>query len=1090
MIRFTLSTLTLLFTPLWLCAVVSQTFISPLVEESALDNEAWKMAPKYELGEMQQVFKRNGWSGVDDFSGTVQTCWTDKHFVVRIEIVDDEYKPGDKSLHNGLDGDHVRISLSHYSCGPDRKISNPWSVIMLPDPDDSACDLVLDPPRSSEPDKFGVPEVAIHQTMEGFTLLLTVPYEQWDDPPRNGATMRFQAIFGDSDEAGKLNHRFTLIPQTRDAQKVETRTREFGRLRFVENYWAIARPRDVVFQDHTAMYLVDIGNFSGEDAVAKLMIEPAKAGARRTLGMPETRLPLTAESTQQAIEVPIDFRGLESGLYRLKLAAGGRYLRSDYTQYYDSKSGLVFSMELIERRKKRKARDLAIYDRDHSVREAFRHMAGGGQVLWHAGKYDATSSEFGARIRRPGSYEVVIPDAEAGDLPWALFGGLNNLDGMAEPLVLQLSGLALGTALQPEMPLYNHDLMKKQIKVNAHRLLLVGVSVPYIDEDSFAELHIYNRQGTMLKQVLRCSEGQKGKSQSFVFRVWLQTVDNELRIENSSEGGGAMEIDFLALLGGGAPTSLPIDKPQLNFGGSKEAELFNKELMTSLYFMRTHMIDKKGRVYGSLPGGRHSGSTVLDQGLLMSELAAWGYITEAKLLSRQAPRHLGVNMTSGHGMDVGRSSLISGIHKTWRMSGQDPEYLDTLWHSTIPHPLNAVSREIDLHPLDLIDSDTEFGVDSRTRRGSTVPACMAARAALTSGIDLARTTQRAEAATGWERSMSRLHSGFQTYLVTSGNGEVLQSSDVFPAGHGWPKVDGIVSSLQPHNWVYGRYNDREPVLYNGDIRVFDTPYLFSCLMFMIESDGYILPDPYDKQLQATYDSMLNSPLFLSDQWHQHNIINYKSNALQLWTVMAALLTDSTPIASRVLDSYIRFTFDEFAPLADFGPSERTDIEISPYTFEEKLNVSSKDGTTQGASHDDLNILSGVTALRTARLVAGIDDHDDMNLQLIPRLPDNWQFIEAKNWIVAHDVGERKNTEVYFNYAREGVHQYKMTLRAEDPLQQVTVRVGPFAAKTRKVSISNAGQRTDMNTERHGLFMWATTEFRNVKILDLNIRPIK
>ena len=120
------------------------------------------------------------------------------------------------------------------------------------------------------------------------------------------------------------------------------------------------------------------------------------------------------------------------------------------------------------------------------------------------------------------------------------------------------------------------------------------------------------------------------------------------------------------------------------------------------------------------------------------------------------------------------------------------------------------------------------------------------------------------------------------------------------------------------------------------------------------------------------------------------MIDYNKSVTQLWTVIAGLFLDSTPIASNILNSYIRYTYDEFIPIPML-----CDSEVSPYTFEEKLNVSTK-GENRGATYDDLNILTTTAALKTARLIGGIDDSDSMELKFIPRLPEKWKKLHSRN----------------------------------------------------------------------------------------------
>ena len=82
--------------------------------------------------------------------------------------------------------------------------------------------------------------------------------------------------------------------------------------------------------------------------------------------------------------------------------------------------------------------------------------------------------------------------------------------------------------------------------------------------------------------------------------------------------------------------------------------------------------------------------------------------------------------------------------------------------------------------------------------------------------------------------------------------------------------------------------------------------------------------------------------------------------------MAGMLLDNLPIATDGLNTLINYSFDEMVALPQTG-SHKSEIEVSPFTFEEKLNIADNaTGDNLGATHDDMNISIGTGALKLRR----------------------------------------------------------------------------------------------------------------------------
>ena len=1090
----------LFFTPAFLtgyAVILDDDVIAPALSADDIvfeeNSEALRDCPVYRIDHPRQITLHNDWRGEVDYSAQLRFCWTPAVLAVRIDVADDINIAADDS---GGGGDSIEIGLRHLTCGPDRTSRDPWTIILQPNLEKETCGLVLRARHQLGRKKLGKPSAVLLRTEDGYSILLTLPHSTWDDSPRHNGTTQLQIAFHDSDEAGSVDHRFIFFPISRGGG-ADGKRRDFGKIKYVGKIWARAVPETAIFCGRKARLLLDCGNLTDNNVSAlvalDLELDTEDAGdlTEKLKGLRVIHT-IAAGSIEQNVPLEFDFSGLPTERYRIKSKADIFYDISSFRLNFDRESGLIYSRGMIERRRQFTPRKLAINENTMKAQEVFRHMAGGGRVVWSVGRYDASSNEFPELVRCIGPKVVKIPGATAKDIPWALFGGADKQNGMSEPLVLRIDteSTANATGIGPDLPLYNYDRQKKRIAIKAKRLLLIGVALDYVDTDTAAEIHIFTADETLLKERIRpSSHGGPGSRHAYVFRVWLDALTSEVRIENSTEYGGKFEIDFLAFLAGSASTKYPRGKPSLTFGGTPEAFLFNKQLPTSLFFMRNGLIGYDGTVYSSLPGGRYGEASMGEFGALLSELSIWGYIETAKSLVDRAADHL-TNETTGIVSDetnIGRALVLSGLYHLWRKTGGDIEIIRPIWLSAIHHPITATIQKISTHPLGLIDSGGDFGatgfIDGRRVHGATVPGYFATQAAMKNAIVMAEELQYSESAIQWQRVSDKFDGNFQRRLVISGRPKTIVAADA-PGG-------GIFTKLPPNSWMYGYLSDGKssPVLFNDNVRVFDTPFALSGLSFWFDHAGFNIDEATISQMRTTYEYLIGtSEVFQKPAWHQFYIIDYHSSLLQLWTIMAGLVADNTTLSSRMLQSFIQYSFDEFAPLPDTAATGFSDIEISPYTFEEKLNVA-QDGNNAGASKDDLNILNGTAALKTARLIAGIDDYDAKVLQLTPRLPENWQVIEANNWLVAHAFEKSRVQQVFYKYERTARDAYKLDLTCNDKLTEVTVRVGPFEPRTRKVQFSNFEDRENINTFRSGNAAWAVNSYRQTKTLAIEAKAI-
>ncbi len=266
--------------------------------------------------------------------------------------------------------------------------------------------------------------------------------------------------------------------------------------------------------------------------------------------------------------------------------------------------------------------------------------------------------------------------------------------------------------------------------------------------------------------------------------------------------------------------------------------------------MKHYLLDVDGVPYSNLPGGSHTSLNLKDWGLLMSELANWGCLDQASLLARQAALYLGTLAFSNkkNYIELGDALIITGISNTWKKLGKPNDFISPLWLNVIHRPLIKMLKEIETNPLGLVNSRSEFGSSDTDNPAATIPMYFALQAGIGSAVALAGEGGYAENAQSWNLAGNRYKTKFNNHLVSSDNQIQLVSQKTYPKSWGIKEQIGIVSLLPKNAWLYGRYENGKPLFYNGNIRVFDTPYLLSGISFWNDYNGFLLDNDTLAQL--------------------------------------------------------------------------------------------------------------------------------------------------------------------------------------------------------------------------------------------------
>lgn len=1070
--------------------VTAPFFDIELMSTSDVD-DLFAPCPRYALHSPRQLVAAGGWTGEGDFGASLRIARSSNSIFFRFDITDDFWVAAAKDAEGKRPGDVIKIILRGHTAGPfgySKGTRQTWSLKLQPNPDNDECDLSIEADPGIDVAKLGKPEVKLFRitgTPDEYSLIVRLPHGAWADPPRIGRFLKLQVLFDDADPEGNGNHRFALFVRGKGSGDAGS---YLGAIHFAEKVWVNFMPAKLVVAGTKVSLNVRSGNLTVDEQMAEFYLEGYRSRKRIEGFSQELALPPNKVEGERQIE--LDLSTVKAGLYRLKARAGIYHDPGSQAMQFSPEMKRVLFNALVETKADERVprrRPLAILQDAEKAKETFRYMAGGGKVLWSVGQYDASFSEFAQDnwgVWPQGRVLLDVPKATAADVPWALFGGKNNLDGYGEPLVLKFSREIFQgkNAMAPWVPDFEHLRKNREmlrLKRASRRLLLLGLIVDQDAGGQFPEIKVASvetGETILAQQVLRPSADQPaGSPHVYVLRLWLTSHDRLLKIENTSAYGNKIKIDFMALLAGGEPALYAANRPSLLFAGSPEADVFSHQVATSLHFLQNYTIDLNGESYSNLPGGRQTGFNPRDYGLLMSELSAWGCLTEARRLFARIP-YLPRKLRGGYArnLSIASSVILSGMCNAWRKLNEDRGLIAPLWLPSVYQPAQRMAREIESHPLGLVNGYGEFGTLDLASQACTVPMYFASQAALLNAARASAARGEVRNVSAWEQASTTFYNSYRRTLISPEGRVKVQDIE-----------QGIAAVEIPEDvWIYGRDVNLRTIASNGERRVFNTPYLLSGMFYWIDHSGFQLDRKYAPQLQASFNYLINfAPMCQNSTFREYKVLNFQPSAGQLWVALAALLLDDSRTATEMLVGHIRYTYDELTPIPA-ADGAAADAEISPYTIEERLHVG-PEGENKGASGGDLNVLGGVSALRLARVIGGIDDYQPELLKLLPRLPDGWSGIEAKDWLVSHDFPATKTSVIDYSYSRIGDSRFALSMQSKVPFKQVKVRLGPFSFKTQRVNLLTAGSRESAPTVRIGMATWVEKTFRDVQKLEVS-----
>ncbi|OVE82200.1 hypothetical protein BVY04_01645 [bacterium M21] len=1057
--------------------------------DTTMADDLFANAPIYNTCSEAQTWVKGGWKGKDDFNVKSRFAWTPGALYMRFDIRDDVRMPSANNSLSNLTGDCIMIQIQPASARP-REEDEPFKLLLLPDPDKNTCSATIFSSLVS-PLAIGKPttRVLIKSRME-YSIIVKLPVDRWDNPPANNRSLKLQVIYGDSDLKGKVEHLFALFPRMATGMPF---LRSEGVLHFAESVWAKMTPAHAKFDGSAVEMTLDWGNFTNDEIELRVELLDSEEKVFKII---EGLYRMTPGQAKQNVSLKLEVTDLEPGkMYRVRAKAGVYFDPSTFNIKVDERlKNIITCPEWIQGRKLLRQPPLPVFKSAELAQETFHHMAGGGKVLWSTGKYDASSREFPEIMRANGAHTIQIPavDDITNDVPWALFGGADQLDGMNEPLVLKLDRAALDKApkLSPDYYMsYAYlalDKKRKRLAESSRALLLLGLTCTKMSDEQYPIIKVTNQENkVLLEQRLKPGTSQfAGHPHAYVLRIWVGPRDKEIRLVNVTNTGPKAEIDFMALVVGGEKPTMPEDKATISFQGSPEADQFSQMVATNMFFAKNYLVSPTGRTYSSLPGGSnyHAKFNLRNHVMLLDELINWGYTdlcAEGMKSLPLAPRWNGEKQSSGIGMPI----MVNAVYDYWRKTGRDKGTANRFWHSVVKTRIEDLLTSQSINQLGLITSTGELGTPTADS-GATVPMSLAARSAVHAAINMAEALGYDDTVTEWKKLESDLAAKFNTHLVCPPGGQAMQFARMYDAAHGLPTQHGVKSEIPAQAWIYAKNSNGKPLPYNGDIRVFDTPYIFAGLPYWYDGHGTILPADMINNIKKTLVFLRSSPAFEGKNFTDRHLVTYKSSATQIWYAMANLLTDNMGYGSKLVDALVQYNFDEYTAL-----QPNADIEVSPFALEEKLNIA-VNGDNKGGSLDEAGGMNVTLLFKMARMIAGIDDHDINVLKIHPRLPLNWKSMKLDDWSVSHDYGGLDFIAEYdLTYERVGT-TYNVELTGNRPLKNIEIRIGPFPSSTRNVHISMDGKKTLVKADQVNGSRWATVTAKRVLKLRISARPAR
>lgn len=449
------------------------------------------------------------------------------------------------------------------------------------------------------------------------------------------------------------------------------------------------------------------------------------------------------------------------------------------------------------------------------------------------------------------------------------------------------------------------------------------------------------------------------------------------------------------------------DQPvSLRFFGSPDAELFTKELDASFQgVLQKNFVQAAengfpaGFVNASLPGFPWAGTMwSRDGGTFMRELVMRGYYQHAALLAEclmklveknsegfyAFPRYFKASQPgSGSELD-GTASIVIGMALLWQhLPSADPTRKDIrqfLFGEA--SPLNGIEYQLRTKPL--VAGSGEFGcgwgVDGLCYN---VVQNNLVRLALLASADMAYEAGEVARAQRYRGLAARIGDAMDKYLVGK-DGAWIWCIDV--------------KTMKPDPQVLNSVGNKGVGSINGVASMSADVLGLQPLASTWKAGS----EHSEKTLQQLYDTTLRKAEF--DRygiWTQFDLVadGYLSSPSygQGYAIQDMLLFDNLPMAGKALSWLVNATYE---PVPEYKLHRD-----SPYYFYERTYSPDAVGKVKlDEGCGALNLVNVSEPLKISRMMLGVDDSSLKTVRLIPRIPDSWQGVEARNWPIRSRSG--------------------------------------------------------------------------------------
>lgn len=160
----------------------------------------------------------------------------------------------------------------------------------------------------------------------------------------------------------------------------------------------------------------------------------------------------------------------------------------------------------------------------------------------------------------------------------------------------------------------------------------------------------------------------------------------------------------------------------------------------------------------------------------------------------------------------------------------------------------------------------------------------------------------------------------------------------------------------------------------------------------------------------------------------------------------------------------------------------------PWIVPEGCEVNA-DGTMWFRTGDLGNGFQQHSTVKTLRLVLGVDDFKDQALRLYPRMPYGWTKMSISDYpAYVASGGKHKTIKVAYELTRHAKRGMTMKFTASEPVDQMIVRLGPFAQRPESRQALLDGQPIAARVEHGGDAWWVLAELKGArKQFTLNAR---